>query len=106
MDYQKRLDLSVSIHKMSEDRHCKNDFFKNEQICTAKARTSDAQVLKVVIPEVALCLQVNETEILQSWVDSADWMEGIEYHVASVPPKSGFSRCTAALTRCLVACIS
>ena len=38
-------------------------------------------------------LQLTRDKILYAWVDSADWMEGIEFRLGVMPPRQPFHRC-------------
>ena len=46
--------------------------------------------------------QVNDEGILDSWRDSSEWVEGIEYNFASVPPRPSVNRWTSAHSFCAV----
>lgn len=37
-------------------------------------------------------VQVSQSNILYSWVDSADWVEGIEYRLCMTPPREPLQR--------------
>lgn len=37
-------------------------------------------------------VQVSKSNILYSWVDSADWVEGIEYRLCMTPPRQPLQR--------------
>ena len=49
--------------------------------------TKTAQEWRTDAQSQCCVLQVNDQDILYSWVDSADWAEGIEYRLCMTPPK-------------------
>lgn len=38
-------------------------------------------------------LQISPNNILYSWVDSADWVDGVEYRLCMTPPRAPLQRC-------------